>query len=294
MKILILGAGGQLGTLLVASAPASMQIVAARSAEVDIRDASQLSKKIADVVPDVIINAAAYTQVDKAEAESAEAWAVNQQGVRNIIDASSPAMRIIHVSTDFVFDGTAASPYLPGADVNPLSVYGASKLAGENELQQHAANRSCIIRTAWLYAAEGKNFVNTMLNLMTTREQLNVVDDQKGTPTSAHKLAEIMWRFVERPQLHGIFHWTDDGEATWYTFAKEIQHLGLEYGLLQKQIPIMPIPTSAYPTPARRPAYSVLDKQNTWSALGITGSPWQQELGKVLKIKSALQEHSKR
>lgn len=294
MKILVLGAGGQLGTLLVASAPAHVQVFPAASADTDIRDAGQLRKKVAAIVPDVIINAAAYTQVDKAEAESAQAWAVNHQGVRNIIDASSPDTRIIHISTDFVFDGTAASPYLPDAKVNPLGVYGLSKQAGERELQERAAERSCIIRTAWLYAAEGKNFVNTMLSLMATKEQLNVVDDQKGTPTSAHKLAEIIWRFVERPQLHGIFHWTDQGEATWYTFAKEIQRLGLEYGLLQKTIPVMPVPTSAYPTPARRPAYSVLDKQSTWSALGITSSPWQQELGKVLKIKSQLQEKSKR
>jgi dTDP-4-dehydrorhamnose reductase len=189
-----------------------------------------------------------------------------------------------------VFDGTATTPYLPDASVSPLGVYGLSKQAGERELLEHAADRSCIIRTAWLYAAEGKNFVNTMLNLLATKEQLTVVNDQQGTPTSAHKLAEVIWRFVERPQLHGIFHWTDKGEATWHAFANEIQRLGLEYGLLHRKIPIMPVPTSAYPTPARRPAYSVLDKHSTWLALGIESAPWQQELGKVLKIKAAQQD----
>jgi dTDP-4-dehydrorhamnose reductase len=293
MKILILGAGGQLGTLIVAGAPAHAQVYAANSAEINICDAEQLNMKIANIAPDVIINAAAYTQVDKAEAESAQAWAVNHQGVRNIIEASGASTRIIHISTDFVFDGIATMPYLPDAKANPVSVYGHSKQAGEQELQKNAPERSCIIRTAWLYAAEGKNFMNTMLNLLATKEQLSVVDDQKGTPTSAHKLAEVIWRFVERPQLHGIFHWTDQGEATWYTFANEIQRLGLEYGVLQKKIPVRPIPTSAYPTPARRPAYSVLDKHSTWSAIGIESSPWQQELGKVLKIKATLQDKSK-
>lgn len=292
MKILILGAGGQLGNLLAKGAPPHLQVFAASSSEIDIREPDQLSKKITDMVPDVIINAAAYTQVDKAEAESAHAWAVNHQGVRNIIETSGETTRIIHISTDFVFDGTATTPYLPDAKVNPVSVYGLSKQAGEQELRERAAQRSCIIRTAWLYAAEGKNFVNTMLGLMATKEQLNVVDDQRGTPTSAHKLAEVIWRFVERPQLHGIFHWTDEGEATWYSFAKEIQRLGLEYGLLQKQIPVMPISTSAYPTPALRPPYSALDKRSTWSAIGIESSPWQQELSKVLKIKAAQQSKS--
>jgi dTDP-4-dehydrorhamnose reductase len=127
---------------------------------------------------------------------------------------------------------------------------------------------------------------------LASREQLNVVNDQKGTPTSAHALADVIWRFVERPQLHGIFHWTDDGETTWYTFASEIQRLGIEYGLLRRKIPIMPIPTSAYPTPARRPAYSVLDKHKTWSALEYKSSPWQQELGRVLKIKATQQDSS--
>ena len=293
MKILILGAGGQLGSLLVARAPSHVQLFAASSADINITNAGQLAKKIADVAPDVIINAAAYTQVDKAEAEPDIANAVNHQGVRNIIDASSAATRIIHISTDFVFDGTATTPYLPEAKVNPVSAYGRTKQAGEQELIDNANDRSCIIRTAWLYAADGKNFMNTMLSLLASREQLSVVNDQTGTPTSAHAFADVIWRFVDRPQLRGIFHWTDDGETTWYTFASEIQRLALEYGLLHKKIPILPIPTSAYPTPARRPAYSVLDKQQTWSALGIKSSPWQHELGKVLKLKAAQQDKSR-
>jgi dTDP-4-dehydrorhamnose reductase len=294
MKILILGAGGQLGTLLARGAPAHVQVFAANSTEVNICDVDQLGKQIEDISPDVIINAAAYTKVDQAETEFAEAWAVNHQGVRNVIDASSSTTRIIHISTDFVFDGTATVPYQTDARVNPVSVYGRSKLAGEQELQEKAAARSCIIRTAWLYAAEGSNFVNTMLNLMATREQLNVVDDQHGTPTSAHKLSEVIWRFADQPQLNGIFHWTDQGEATWYTFASEIQRLGLAHGLLQRKIPITPIPTSAYPTPASRPAYSVLDKHSTWAAIGLESIPWQQELDNVLKIKAAQQDKTRR
>ncbi len=267
-----------------------MKVFAASSAEIDIRNPEQLKQQIATIAPDVIINSAAYTQVDKAESETEPAWAVNHHGVRNIVEASSTSTRIIHISTDFVFDGTATSPYHPDAKVNPLSVYGLSKLAGEHELLTTAKTRSTIIRTAWLYAAQGKNFVNTMLALMASKEQLSVVDDQRGTPTSAHGLADVIWRFVERPQLNGIFHWTDDGETSWYTFATEIQRLGLEYGLLHKKIPIMPIPTTAYPTPARRPAYSVLDKHKTWDALEHRSSSWQHELGRVLKIKVLQQD----
>lgn len=286
-------------------------MLALNSQQLDIRDAAKLRETYASFRPAVVINATAYTAVDKAEAEPELAMAINHQGVLNLIEATASAMpfaasvqpaalaearnarapdtaptRLIHVSTDFVFDGTATRPYRVDDAVNPLGSYGRSKLAGEQALLQFAPQRSSIIRTAWLYADEGKNFVNTMLNLMATRTELKVVDDQRGTPTSVRGLARAIWRFVAKP-LTGVYHWTDAGEASWYEFAAEIQQLALQHGLLERTIPILPITTADFPTPARRPAYSVLDKHSTWAALGIEGSPWQVELNKVLALKAA-------
>src|SRR5690606_27835242 len=157
-------------------------------------------------------------------------------------------------------------------------VYGQSKLAGEQELLQAVPERSCIIRTAWLYAADGRNFVNTMLGLMNSRDALSIVNDQHGTPTAAISLARAVWQFVDRPTLNGILHYSNEGVATWYEFACEIQKLGLRHGLLDREIPLHPVATSAYPTPAQRPAFSVLDKSATWQALGAVSRPWQVEL----------------
>jgi dTDP-4-dehydrorhamnose reductase len=285
MNVLITGAGGQLGRLVAASAPATVELLALDSRQLDIRDAQALCDTCNSFQPAVVINCAAYTQVDKAEAEPELALAINGQGVRNLVAATPPATRIIHMSTDFVFDGSGTRPYRPDAAVSPLGSYGRSKLAGEQALLQQAAQRSCIIRTAWLYAAEGKNFMNTMLDLMATRDALRIVDDQRGTPTSAHALAAAIWRFVDRSPLHGIYHWTDAGEATWYEFACAIQTLGLQYGLLDRKIPLVPVTTAEFPTPAKRPAYSVLDKTSTWQALGVQASPWQAELEEVIRMK---------
>lgn len=282
MRVLVLGAGGQLGKRVVAQAPNNTKVSSYASAVCDISDRKQLQQVLAKTAPELIINCAAYTKVDLAESEPDKAFAVNAEGVRNLVELTRPDVRILHVSTDFVFDGTAATPYVPKAGTSPLGVYGASKLAGEQVLLELAAQRSVIVRTAWLYAAEGQNFLNTMLRLMRTREELRVVSDQRGTPTAAHGLAQALWAFADKPALAGLFHWTDAGEATWHEFACEIQTQALQRGLLQRAIPIKPIATQEYPTPARRPAYSVLDKTSTWQALDLPGKPWQHMLGEVL------------
>jgi len=285
MKVLITGASGQLGSALETQVPATAQVLALDSAGLDIRDAAAVARTVTAFRPDVVLNAAAYTQVDKAEAEPEQAFAVNRDGVANLVRATLASTRLIHISTDFVFDGLGTRPYLPDDPVAPLGVYGQSKLAGEQVLQATAPVRSCIIRTAWLYGPAGKNFVNTMLALMASREQLSIVADQRGTPTSVFSLARAVWRAVQLPALHGILHWTDAGAATWYDFACEIQRQALQLGLLNRKIPLHAIPTSSYPTPARRPAYSVLDKSASWQALGIAARPWQQELESVLQMK---------
>jgi len=282
MRVLVLGAGGQLGRLVVAQAPYNTKVSSYASAVCDISDRKQLQQVIAKTGAEIVINCAAYTKVDLAESDSEKAFAGNETGVRNLVEVTRPEVRILHISTDFVFDGEGKKAYTPKSKTNPLGVYGASKLAGEQVLKQLAPERSAIVRTAWLYAAEGQNFLNTMLRLMRTRDELKVVNDQRGTPTAAHGLAQALWALVDKPALTGLYHWTDAGEATWYEFACEIQAQALQRGLLERVIQIHPISTKDYPTPAKRPAYSVLDKSTTWQALGLQGRPWQELLGEVL------------
>jgi dTDP-4-dehydrorhamnose reductase len=293
MQVVILGANGQLGSLLVNSAPNTVKVSAFSSSVLDITSHSSVARVLNKVKPDLVINAAAYTQVDKAESETEQALAVNHLGVVNLVENSSPPTPIIHVSTDFVFDGRADKPYLPEDSVNPIGAYGASKLEGEKALIAMAPERSWIVRTAWLYAAEGRNFFNTMLNLMASRDALNVVADQKGTPTSAHTLARVLWMFAQQRPACGIYHWTDQGEATWFDFAAEIQRQALASGMLERQIPLHPITTAEYPTPAKRPAYSVLDKAKTYEAIGFRGASWQDELRDVIRIKTELSTQGK-
>lgn len=286
MHVVLLGALGQLGRLVERSTPRGVKLSAFSSAVCDVTNGASLRRVLDKAKPDLVINCSAYTAVDKAESEKERAFAVNEEGVRNLVASTAPLTRLLHVSTDFVFDGRANGPYSTDAPVNPLGVYGASKLAGEKVLLEEAPERSCIVRTAWLYAADGQNFLNTMLRLMQERPELRVVNDQRGTPTSAHGLADVLWRFAMRPELKGIYHWTDQGEATWYEFACAIQESALRHGLLKRSIPIHPITTADYPTPATRPAYSVLDKSKTYEALGMCGQHWEGALDAVMAIKS--------
>jgi dTDP-4-dehydrorhamnose reductase len=288
MHVVLLGAMGQLGRLVERSAPQGVKVSAFSSAVCDLSNPASLRRILDKAKPELVINCAAYTAVDKAESEPERAYAVNRDGVATLVASTSPLTRIVHVSTDFVFDGSAHTPYATDAPVNPLGVYGASKLAGEEILLAQAPERSCIVRTAWLYAAEGKNFLNTMLQLMQSRPELRVVNDQRGTPTSAHGLADVLWRFAVKPELKGLYHWTDQGEATWYEFARAIGEHAVRHGLLERTIPIQPITTADYPTPATRPAYSVLDKRKTYESLGFSGVDWQTALDAVLALKRRL------
>ncbi len=276
--ILITGAGGQLGQELARSAPAAASCHALSRAELDIGDSEQVARSIAELAPSVVINAAAYTAVDRAESEVAAAMRINASGVENLARACAQSgARLLHVSTDFVFDGEASRPYTPDARPGPLGVYGQSKLVGEQRLQR-LLPQALVVRTAWVYSALGANFVKTMLRLMAERDQLGVVADQVGTPTWAAGLAQALWRAVERPQLSGIYHWSDAGACSWYDFAVAIGEEALALGLLDTLPDIRPIPGSAYPTPARRPAFSVLDKSDAWRDLELPGVHWRQNL----------------
>lgn len=282
MKVLITGKGGQLAWELENSAPLSITAVSMGRTELDISDEQAVYQAMLKERPDVVINAAAYTAVDKAESDIERAYAVNETGAKNLANTcKAQGCRLLHVSTDFVFDGSKTTPYQSDDEVNPLGVYGASKLAGDNAIQEILPS-SVIVRTAWVYSEHGNNFVKTMLRFMNEKPQLGIVYDQVGTPTWAAGLASWLWAIVGKPKVSGVYHWTDAGVASWYDFAMAIQELGIEKGLLSHAIPIKPIPCSAYPTPAKRPAFSVIDKTTAEAAAGIQTIHWRTQLAKMM------------
>ena len=292
-KALIFGKNGQLAWELLRTVPAEFQVQALGSAEINLLDAAQVADAVGEYAPDLVINAAAYTAVDKAESDKKVAFALNQLAVANIASALSGREQtaFVQVSTDFVFDGQKSSPYTGEDKTNPLSVYGASKLAGEVEALDRNLSRALILRTSWVYSSHGNNFVKTMLRLMSDPErgQLNVVCDQIGTPTWAHSLAKAIWQAggatldSEETTATQIFNWTDAGVASWYDFAVAVQELALQRGLLTRKIAINPIPHTAYPTPAARPTFSVLDKSTFAQAYGVQPVHWREQLGSMLQ-----------
>lgn len=282
MKVLITGKGGQLAWELEDNVPIQYQLISLGIEELDITDSVAVNKIIAMHQPDVVINAAAYTAVDNAETDHVLAYAVNETGAKNLALACKiNNCRMLHVSTDFVFDGSKTTPYQTDDVAKPLSVYGASKLAGDIAVQEILPD-SVIVRSAWIYSVNANNFVKTMLRLMAEKSQLGVVYDQVGTPTWAAGLAQWLWAVVAKPQVSGMFHWTDAGVASWYDFAVAIQELAIEKGILVRAIPIRPIPSSAYPTPAKRPAFSVIDKTSAEAAANILTIHWRTQLSKML------------
>ncbi|MEN8134173.1 MAG: dTDP-4-dehydrorhamnose reductase [Thermodesulfobacteriota bacterium] len=282
MKVVITGAGGQLGKELLLNSPVGVDLHVFTSNELDIVNQDIVNKTIESLNPDVIINSAAYTDVDRAESESERAYSVNRDGVAFLAEAAGKTgSRLVHISTDFVFDGSRCRPYLPEDKPNPLGVYGASKLAGEERVAALLAD-ALIIRTSWLYSVHGPNFVKTMLRLMGKHRELGVVSDQIGTPTWANELARGIWRSVEAG-LSGKHHWTDSGVASWYDFASAIYEEALALNILKSKITIKPIRTNDYPTPAQRPSYSVLNKDSMTDALNYTPPHWRVNLRKMLR-----------
>jgi dTDP-4-dehydrorhamnose reductase len=282
MKVLITGASGQLGRELRRAAPPGVAVDAVDRAELDIT-AAGAAQAIVTRAPAVVINAAAYTAVDGAESDAARAHAVNAGGAEAVARAARAlGARLIHVSTDFVFDGTASRPYPPDAPAAPLGVYGASKHAGEVRVRECGGDNSVIVRTAWVYSAFGANFVKTMLRLMRERDSLGVVSDQVGTPTWARGLSAALWELAARPDIRGVLHWTDLGVASWYDFALAIQELALARGMLARAVPVNPIRTVDYPTPAKRPAFSVLDTSRALAELRCDRLHWRAALARML------------
>jgi len=282
-KVLIAGSGGQLGRELLKRVPSETECLGVDLPEVDITSGDQVRRLCADFRPDLLINAAAYTAVDRAEKENAAARAVNVDGAGNLAAAAEEAgARVIHVSTDFVFDGYSRRPYLETDPPGPLGVYGRTKLSGEREVTG-AAPRAVIVRTSWLYSIHGNNFVKTMLRLMAEGQQVKVVCDQVGSPTWAGGLAVALWEIAGNPGMQGVYHWADLGEASWYEFASAIREEAMGLGIMKAAEEVLPVSTREYPTLAQRPAYSVMDTSKIRAELGIPGVPWRENLRTMLR-----------
>jgi len=288
MKVLVTGSGGQLGQALLSNSPADLQLIGVDQSDADFADQEQVRALVRRENPDVIINTAAYTAVDLAESEESLATSVTADGPACLASAAlEVGSRLIHLSTDFVFNGQATSPYKTDATPDPQSVYGRTKLAGEQRVRKILPESSVIIRTAWLYSAHGRNFVNSMLRLMTESDEISVVEDQVGTPTWAGSLAGVIFAFVAKSGLSGTYHWTDSGQTSWYKFACAIQEEALELGQIEKMISIQPISSAEYPVPAKRPAFSVLDCSEAEELLDIKATPWRDNLRAMLRERVA-------
>ncbi|MQA90576.1 MAG: dTDP-4-dehydrorhamnose reductase [Gemmatimonas sp.] len=282
MRILISGASGQLGREFCRTAPPSVTLLAPSREQLDVTRPDVVLRAVDGFRPDWIINAAGYTAVDRAESEPAEAFAVNRDGAANLaVGANETGARLLHVSTDFVFAGEAGRPYGPEDEAAPISVYGRSKLEGELAVRS-ALPEAIILRTAWLYSIHGTNFVKSMLQLLTERDRVTVVDDQIGTPTWTQDLANAIWSMVEA-RLTGVHHWTNAGLASWYDFAAAIRKEAISLEMIAHPAELVPIRTEEFPAAAARPAFSVLDKSHTWRALGYTPPHWQESLGAMLR-----------
>jgi dTDP-4-dehydrorhamnose reductase len=278
MKILVTGRDGQVGWELARVLPQIGEVVALGRNELDLGDPGQIVKVVREVKPDVIVNSAAYTAVDKAESEPEQAYLVNAAAPGFLAaEAKALGALLIHYSTDYVFDGAKQGPYVETDVPRPVSVYGDSKLAGEQAVQA-VGGRHVILRTSWVYAARGKNFLLTMLKLGMEKPQLRVVDDQRGAPTWARSIAEATATIIrDGDPPSGLYHFTAAGQTTWCGFAREILRLA------EIATPVKGITTAEYPTPAKRPANSVLDTQKLRQAFGIRIAPWGESLAACLQ-----------
>ncbi|WP_333877870.1 dTDP-4-dehydrorhamnose reductase [Flavobacterium sp.] len=284
MVVLVTGSNGQLGQSLQFLAPRfpEIQFVFCTSSDLDITNKQNCEAVFAQIQPHYCINAAAYTAVDKAESEPEKAYQINVMGAKNLAEVCKAHHTILlHISTDFVFDGKKTTPYTETDIPNPTGVYGKTKLGGEIEIQK-TLEQHYIIRTSWVYSQFGHNFMKTMLRLASERDRISVVNDQIGTPTHAVDLAECLVKIichrelveVQKPTNHnfGIYNFSNEGQCSWYDFARAI------FSINDISIHLQPIPTSEFPTPAKRPAYSVLDKTKIKTVFGIDIKDWEESL----------------
>ena len=287
---LVVGAIGQLGRCMTELLEdKTIACVAMGHHQLDITDADAVERVFEDLKPTIVLNAAAWTAVDDAEELEADAFRVNALGPANLAASSSSiGARLIHISTDYVFDGQATTPYTVNSPTEPMNAYGRTKLAGEKAVLESGGDNNCVVRTAWLYSEHGKNFAKTMAIRALRGEPVRVVNDQLGQPTSAHDVAQLIWSISQLEKMPSIVHGTNAGQATWFRFAQEIySQLSADPAL------VSPVDTSAYPTIAKRPAYSVLDHADLtpWGLRPM--QEWQEGLAdSITRIRSAVQKEA--
>ena len=290
MKILITGANGQLGRCLQdALTDSEHQLLCTTRVSMDVTCPDDIERVFKQFQPTLVINAAAFTAVDKAEERKELAFLVNQKACEYLAKSSKKHnAALIHVSTDYVFDGQATKPYTEISHTNPQGVYGKSKLAGENEITKHA-EQYCILRTSWVFSEYGNNFVKTMLHLAKNRDELSIVDDQIGCPTYAGDIAQtiilIGEQMLNKNHQNGVYNFCGKPECTWYKFATEIFSIAMRLGVIEKDMKLKPITTDEYPTLAKRPGYSVLDTKKYNVTFEIKTPDWKNSLEKaILKL----------
>jgi dTDP-4-dehydrorhamnose reductase len=292
MKILLTGRDGQIGRELRPLLGEIGDCIATSRQDLDLLNPAAIRDSIAEIAPDLIINAAGYTQVDRAEHEPDVAMAVNANAPRALAEhAARSGASIIHLSTDYIFDGRARTPYATDAPAAPLNAYGRSKLAGEQAIRASNADH-LVLRTSWIYGFQGRNFLRTMLALADQREQLDIVDDQTGAPTWSRTVARAIVSIIRSSwhdgaeggergfgALAGTYHVANTGEATWFDFARAI----FDLAQLERTPVLRPIPTTSYPTPAERPKYSVLDVSETLTTFGLVLPTWRDALNEAFE-----------
>ena len=286
MKILLIGTTGQVGRELQQTLPTIGEVVSLGRSELDLSDRQQIKQQISKNEPDIIVNAAAYTAVDKSETEPELAMAVNAHAPKAIaIAANEIDAKVLHISTDYVFDGQNCTPYRETDPTNPLGVYGKSKLLGEQGVK--VCDRHIILRTAWVYGARGHgNFVKTMLRLGAEREELKVVADQIGSPTWSYDIAEaiakLLSKSIDDPSINGTYHFSNSGVASWYDLAVATFTEAKKLGFSLKIDRVLPISSAEFPTPTQRPHYSVLSKAKMVETLGVYPPYWRESLKQML------------
>jgi dTDP-4-dehydrorhamnose reductase len=283
MRILVTGSTGQLGSeVLRAFSGSGHELIAPARKELDLMNPDRVAERVRHIEADWVINCAAYTQVDRAESEQEQAFVINREGPARIAAAvAGYGGRLLHVSTDFVFDGRQSRPYREEDEARPLGVYGCSKWEGEQAVRA-ALPGAVILRTAWVYGVHGHNFVKTILRIARAGKPLKVVNDQLGSPTWARDIAGAIRTLVQN-RARGTYHYTDAGSTSWHGFAAAIIAGAIEAGFMLKTTFVEAIPTSGYPTPARRPAYSVLDTRKIQSLLTAPIPHWRDSLERMLK-----------
>ena len=291
MTILITGINGQLGKALITSNIKNNDFIGLNKKQFNLEDFNDCKDLILNIKPKWIINTAAYTDVNNAEIEEEKAYRINCFGVENIAKTvSNYGGKILHISTDFVFDGTNAIGYKPADRCNPLNVYGSSKYAGEKLIMKYP--NVLVLRTSWLYGPTGSNFCLTILNkcklLAKEKRPLEVVSDQISCPTSSINLAQICWKFInlfnDKDFSSEIFHWSNSGVASWYDFAKSIIELGLEFNLISNKVKVLPIKAKQYKSKTKRPNFSLLDCEKTKNLLKTDQIYWKDSLKEIIKL----------